>query len=127
MRDGRQSHVRQMVFVVAAIDIVWLASPYLRWLRGQPLSGTELSVAGFPDWPLGYWGRLGKVLQFIGGATAILDLLDPREARQREIAARERLQRARLELRNFHARHDVYDVTRRIYQDIVGVPNPEPP
>jgi putative FmdB family regulatory protein len=39
------------------------------WLDGKVTPSAKLS-----RWPIMYWGRLGKILEFIGGLTVILDL-----------------------------------------------------
>jgi hypothetical protein len=48
------------------------------WLDGLPTSG--LTLAG---WPMPYWGRSGKLLQFLGGLIVLLDLADAEKLRER--------------------------------------------
>jgi hypothetical protein len=48
-----------------------------RWFDGQKLDSMTLY-----GWPILYWGRLGKLLTFIGGAVAIVDLVGPEALRR---------------------------------------------
>ncbi|NUT99867.1 MAG: hypothetical protein HOY78_48445 [Saccharothrix sp.] len=54
-----------------------LIDAWTRWLSGQRVDGLLLW-----GWPVLYWGRLGKLLQFTAGLVVVLDLLGPDRIRR---------------------------------------------
>ncbi|MEV6232782.1 hypothetical protein AB0L88_33455 [Saccharopolyspora shandongensis] len=53
------------------------------WWNGQKLE--EFTMYG---WPMLYWARLGKYLQFLGGAVVLLDLIGPDRFRRSALRLR---------------------------------------
>ncbi len=60
------------------------------WLNGHQVQDQVLWGAS-----LLFWGRIGKVLEFVAGLVAVVDLLDPDKLRRHGAAARERLRQRR--------------------------------
>jgi hypothetical protein len=117
----RRGWIRLALFAVAVVDLAWLAAPYVQWWGGQSISGAELSVAGYPDWSLRTWGRVGMLLQFVAGAVAVVDLVDQDALRRREDATRSRLDESREKLRRFNAAHDLYDLDVRMRDNMLNI------
>ncbi|MFB9906165.1 hypothetical protein [Allokutzneria oryzae] len=70
LRNSHDDAVARYDHRVHVTDIVdaWFA-----WFSGQKLD--EMTILF--GWPLLYWGRLGKCLAFLGGATILLDVIGP--------------------------------------------------
>jgi hypothetical protein len=91
-RSGlRRGWRRLLLVVVIGMVGAWgwrggLWPAWAAWLRGPSAPGRAL-------WPatIFWWGRAGKVLEFLGGLAVLLDLVDP--ARLRALATRAAQQR----------------------------------
>lgn len=95
--DGSLAVALGLILVLVAVGLLGWATGY--WtLWSSWWSGESLEARSFLGWSVQSWGRLGKVVAFVGGLTVVADILG--EARVREVGSEmqklaERSERAR--------------------------------
>ena len=125
LRRRRKARRRTALLMVLAAIIVIAVGRALGWWHALDLwwDGTlrrEQSVLGLP---VLWWGRIGKILQFIAGLTVVLDIVGPKRlaeaAKQRELRHRGALDAVDNEAALSVAERPLVELRSRVFSGLV--------
>ena len=85
------------------------------WLHGRSTSGAPLAGHAMLS-----WGRAGKILQFLGGLVAVLDLLDLNKLRERGSETRKCHDRNRAPLEILHKARKTLGLENRLVHTVIS-------
>lgn len=86
------------------------------WWSGRPT--TTVTLCGVP---MLWWGRVGKLLQFVAGLAVVLDLVEPERLRAVGAHARDRLTALRVEVKERQVANRLVRIEQWLSDNIVAV------